>query len=92
MCYFLHKKREKPIREFMARMIKLNNYKVSFPDGNEDSKFPVEELLDIAEFGVSAAWQKLMVMQGFDPVTQTPNVFIEFCERIEVLKSTRTMG
>ena len=83
MCHFLHKKRETPIREFMARMIELNNHMVFFLDRNEDSKLPVEELLDIAKFGVPAAWQKLMVMQGFNPVTQMPNAFIEFCEHIE---------
>ena len=62
MRCFLHKKCETPICKFMARMIELNNYMVSFPDENEDSKLPVEELLNIAKFGVPAAWQKLMVM------------------------------
>ena len=86
MYCFLRKKREAQIREFMVRMIDLNNYMVSFPVGNEDSKLSVEELLDIAEFRVPAVWQKLMVMQGFDPVTQSPNAFIEFYERIKHTK------
>jgi len=32
-----------------------------------DQALPKDEILDIAEFSIPAMWQKLMVLQGFDP-------------------------
>jgi hypothetical protein len=39
--------------------------------------------LDLLEFAVPNAWQKNMVLQGFDPVIHTPSEFVAFCERHE---------
>jgi hypothetical protein len=71
------------VREFMSRLIELNEYLPYFPPYDADQKLSQEELLDICEFAVPFSWQKTMVVQGFDPISHSPAEFIEFCERLE---------
>ena len=83
MRRFLRKPREMKIREFMNRVVEINEYLPMFPPYEEDSKLSNEEIMDIAEYATPAQWQKTMVMHGFDPITHTPTEFVEFCERLE---------
>lgn len=86
MTRFLKKPRDLPVREFMARLLELNEYFKFFPptEGNEEpKKLSQEEIMDIAEYAMPNNWQKAMMMHGFDPIAHSPDEFVEFCERIE---------
>jgi hypothetical protein len=84
MRRFLRKPMEIKTREFIGRLTELNDYLSKFPENfNNDQKLPADEIMDIAEFGIPATWQRTMVLQGFDPVEHDPQAFVEFCERIE---------
>jgi hypothetical protein len=91
MRRFMRKPRELKIREYVERILELNEYLVYFPtkDGEaEATKLPNEEILDILVFGIPNAWQKKMVELGFDSLSHTPNEFIEICERISFGETT----
>ena len=93
MRRFMRKPRESTIREYVDRILELNDYLVYFPtkDGEADAtKLPDEEILDILVFGIPNTWQKKMVELGFDSLSHTPNEFIEVCERISFGETTET--
>ena len=67
MRRFLRKPRELTSKEHQAALLTLNGCLEKFPGADENSKLPNEELLEILEFGIPAAWSKEMTRQGFDP-------------------------
>ena len=71
------------IRMYCARFSELNKYLESFPPYNEDQKLPDDEVLEHFEFAIPNAWQKQMVLQGFNTLEHTTEEFVEFCERLE---------
>jgi hypothetical protein len=93
MRRFMRKPRDSTIREYVDRILELNDYLVYFPtkEGEaEATKLPDEEILDILVFGIPNTWQKKMVELGFDSLSHTPNEFIEICERISFGETTET--
>ncbi len=80
----LRKPKEMKIREYFTRYRELNNYLEEFPPFKDGQKLPEDELMEHAEFAIPNAWQKQMVLQGFNPVEHSLQEFIEFCERLEV--------
>eukprot|EP00957_Ditylum_brightwellii_P194629 14825796-Ditylum_brightwellii.AAC.1 len=40
--------------------------------------------MDILELGVPASWRREFTVQGFDPVDQGIQKFVEFCARLEL--------
>eukprot|EP00957_Ditylum_brightwellii_P010600 802875-Ditylum_brightwellii.AAC.1 len=40
--------------------------------------------MDILEFGVPASWRREFTVQGFDPVDQGKQKFMEFCTPLEL--------
>ena len=83
MRRFLRKPRAMTAREFVTRLVEINDLLERFPPFQANQKLPDDELLDIAEFAVPPNWQKQMVLQGFNPVEHTTSEFIEFAERLE---------
>lgn len=86
MRRFLRKPMTMKTREYVARIIELNNYVPLFPPvtGNEaPEKLPDDELTDLLEFGVPNSWQRNMILQDFDPLQHTVKEFVNFCERLE---------
>jgi hypothetical protein len=83
MRRFLRKPRDLKIREFVTRLVEVNEYLNEFPPSEANQKLPTDELMDIAEFAVPATWQRTMVLHDFDPTNHTPTEFVEFCERLE---------
>jgi hypothetical protein len=87
MCHFLHKPLGTPIRDFIARLVEMNNYLPQFPPQQLGGAVGVilddEELKEVGEFSIPASWQKGMVQHGFDPADHSLNELIEFCERFE---------
>ena len=79
------------VREFAARLNKINEYLSDFPPSTENNKLLMDKLMDIAKFSVPAMWQKTMIMHGFDPANHTIQEFIEFCEELNSLKGTSDM-
>jgi len=74
------------IKAYVERVIEINEYLPLFPDPTSTlaaDKLPDDELLDLLEFSIPRAWQKQMVLQGFDPIEGTAEEFVRFCERVE---------
>ena len=88
MRRFLRKPRDMTVREFITRLVEINEMLAEFPPGAQEQKLPTDELMDIAEYAVPATWQRTMMMHNFDPTIHTPQDFIEFCERIEFAEGT----
>ena len=68
----------------MSHVTELNEYLPLFPLFEEHQGLSNEEIMDIAEFATPTQWQRMMVLQGFDPIIHTPQEFVEFCERLEI--------
>eukprot|EP00957_Ditylum_brightwellii_P104901 7995260-Ditylum_brightwellii.AAC.1 len=45
--------------------------------------------MDILEFGVPASWRREFMVQGFDPVDQGIQKFVEFCIQLELCVPSR---
>jgi hypothetical protein len=88
MRQFLRKPREMNVREFITRLVEMNEWLEEFPPANGNNKLPMDELMDIAEYAVPAAWHRVMIMHNFDSTIHSPQEFIEFCERIEFAEGT----
>ena len=87
MRRFLKKPRDMPVREYIARVIEINNYLEEFPPvtiGGNATKLPDDELLDLLEFGIPIKWQRQMQVQNFEPTAGTLREFQDFCERLEI--------
>jgi hypothetical protein len=87
MRHFLCKPLGTPIRDFIARLVEMNNYLPQFPPQQLSRAVGVilddEELKEVGEFSIPASWQKGMVQHGFDPADHSLNELIEFCEQFE---------
>lgn len=77
-------------RDYVARMLELNEYLDMFPpvpttNGQPPGpkKMQPDEMMDILEHGIPVTWFKAMVVQGFDPLDSNPDLFTQFCERME---------
>ena len=57
MRRILRKPRNMTTREFMTRLVEINEYLNEFPPALGNQKLPEDELMDIAEFAVPATWQ-----------------------------------
>eukprot|EP00957_Ditylum_brightwellii_P106573 8130713-Ditylum_brightwellii.AAC.1 len=69
--------KDSTVKAWVARVKELNGYLKDFPNHNETPTQPHDpnELMDILEFGVPANWRRV---QGFDPVDQGIQKFVEF--------------
>ena len=77
--------RDTTVKEWVARVSELNGYLKDFPatNGNPTQPLDKDELLDILEYGVPASWCREFTVQGFDPVDQGLQKFVEFCTHLE---------
>ena len=75
----------------MARFLELNGYLKDFPvhNGNPTNPLDADEILDILENGVPASWCREFTVQGFDPVDQGLQTFVEFCSRLELFEPSK---
>eukprot|EP00957_Ditylum_brightwellii_P156710 11928196-Ditylum_brightwellii.AAC.1 len=73
------------MKEWVARVSELNGYLKDFPahNGNPTQPLDADELLDILEYRLPASWCREFTVQGFDPVDQGLQQFVEFCTRLE---------
>ena len=86
MRRFLKKPRDLTVKQFVERVIHINELLERFPDPSSTrtaSKMPEDEILDLLEASMPYAWQKHMRLQGFKPLESTIKEFVEFCERLE---------
>jgi nitrogen fixation protein len=91
MRRFMRKPRDMRIRDYVDRLMEINNYLVYFPtkDGEEPAvSLPEEDMMDIFYFGIPNDWQRKMVELGFDTLAHKPNEFVELCERISYGETT----
>jgi len=73
MHHLLHKPFKVPVWDFMTGLVEMNQ--LLNPPFAAYQALPKEEILDIAKFVIPTIWQKTMVLQGFDPMS---NEFVEF--------------
>eukprot|EP00957_Ditylum_brightwellii_P055923 4237543-Ditylum_brightwellii.AAC.1 len=69
------------VKEWVARVLELNSYLKDFPttNGNPTQPLDADELLDILEYRVPVSWHMEFTVEGFDPVDQGLQKFVEFC-------------
>jgi hypothetical protein len=80
----IHKAQGMRTREWLARLIEINEMLVEFPPNfNNEQKIPEDELKDIVEFGVPNAWRTIWVQHDFQPMQKDMAEIVDFCERIE---------
>ena len=92
MRRFLKKPRDMKVREFMTRLIEMNEYLADFPPFEPNQKLSHEDLMDIAEYAMPATWLRNMHMHGFDATSHTSSEFVEFNERIELYEPKDLQG
>ena len=83
---FLKKPRDMPMQEYIAQVIKINDYLKEFLPtivGRNATKLLEEELLDLLEFRIPIKWQRQMQVQNFGPTARTLQDFQDFCEHLE---------
>ena len=74
------------MKEWVTWVLELNGYLKNFPAHNRNTIQPLDKdkLLDILEYGVPALWHREFTVQGFDPVDQGLQKFVEFCTCLEL--------
>ena len=77
----------------MAQVLKLNKYLKEFLAVNGVKETPLNEaeVVEILEYGVPATYHREFTRQGFDPLTQGLQKFLEFCSRLKACKLTMTL-
>jgi len=83
MRRFMRKPNTMTMREYMARMVEINQKLPEFPPHAADQALPQDEILDIGEFATPGSWQREMVVQDFDAMDGTVQDLVNFCERME---------
>ena len=70
MQCFLKKPRDILVQEYIACVIKINDYLKEFLPvivGRNATKIPDNKLLEILEFGIPIKWQEKIQFQNFEP-------------------------
>ena len=87
----LRKKADVTIKQFVDRVLELNNYLARFPPtivgGPAPDILSDEDVMELLEFGVPNSWRNQMTMQGFIPKQHTVQEFVEVCQRYEQVES-----
>jgi hypothetical protein len=88
----LHKKADTTVKQFVDRVLELNNYLARFPPSVVGGPAPGilsdKDVMELLEFGVPNSWRNQMTIQeGFIPKIHTVQEFIEVCQRYEQVKS-----
>ena len=74
------------IKEYMARVVKINNYFPQFPPTaplGKSKKLSNDKLLDVLKFGIPLKWRNQMHLQKFKVREHTIKEIINICERLE---------
>jgi len=72
------------IRSYISRVFEINELLKQFPPYNDDQALHEDDLIELIDSHIPNKWQQVMVVQKFDPLENSLQDFIEFCERIEV--------
>ena len=86
MRRYLRKPKDVSARDHVARIVELNSYFDDFPpdeNGNSVDRLDEDEILDNLDFGNPHSWQKQMILQNFDPVSNSLDDFVAFCKSLE---------
>jgi hypothetical protein len=79
----LKKPEKQTVREYVARLLELNNYLDKFPPFQDNQRFSNEELAEIIEYSMPSMWQQKMVEHCVSSAKSTIDELIDFCERME---------
>jgi hypothetical protein len=85
---YMRKPSKHTMREYVARVIEINEMLVEFPSGfNTSQLIQEDEIKDLLEFSVPWQWRIEMVKQAFRPIDHDLADIVEFCERQETAES-----
>ena len=87
MQHFMRKPAGMLIRAYVARIYELNKYLKEFLPFGENQALSDDQLVELVECGIPNAWQKQMVVQGFELIDHTLHDLINFAERLEVTET-----
>jgi hypothetical protein len=62
---------------------RINNYPLSFPDGDANSKFTDAELVGLLDFSLPASWRKAMDLKGYVASQHDKKSLVDQCKMIE---------
>jgi hypothetical protein len=81
---FMRKPSKHTMREYVARVIEINEMLAEFPPGfNPTQLIQDDEMKDLLEFSVPWQWRIEMTKQAFRPIEHDLPDIVEFCERQE---------
>ena len=83
MWRFLKKPLDMKVKDFVERVITINELLTRFPDTSPTvpaAKIPDHTILDLLESAMPISWQRHMVLQGFDPMDRTIAELVDFCK------------
>ena len=83
MTRHMKKPYELSTRKTAAAITRINNALPKFPLADETSKFSNEEVVELLELSLPAAWKQILDFKGFIPTENTKADFIRECEMIE---------
>ena len=68
-------------------------YLEKLPSFGEVQRLPEDEIIKLVDFSLPKEWQKELIIQGFNSVTQGLTGIVKFCERLETAeKIFQTQG
>ena len=83
MLRYMRKPRHLSIRKTVNAITKMNNALPMFPEGDESSKFPENELVGLIEWSLPPIWRAKFDLDNYIPTLDTKARLIEECEAIE---------
>jgi hypothetical protein len=67
---------------------RINNYLLSFPDGDANSKFTDEELVALLDFSLPASLRKAMDLKGYVASQHDKKLLVDQCK---IIKQNKTL-
>lgn len=84
MRRLVRKPKELPMKAYVNRFHELNDYLAMFDtDVGDANKLDEDEIKEHIEFAIPGKWRQQMILQGVEPLDETIDNIIDFCERQE---------
>ena len=89
----VYKPHNTKILYLICRIYEMVNYIKNFSPFRSGQRLPEYDILELVEFSLPKKWQKELIIQGFDSVTQGLTELVKFCERLETAEEIlKTQG
>ena len=75
------------VRQYTARVMEIVSKFHRYPGYKPAHEVPEDEVTDMIVSGCPHSWEKAMILQGFDVVSQPIDKLVEFLERLETTEA-----